>query len=55
MGTLMAILGLAIEAAVRVLASWRARLAAIAAAILVFLSIWAELAVGLFGTPFAGS
>jgi hypothetical protein len=55
MGVLLAILGLSIETAVRILASWRARLAAIAMAILVFLSIWAELAVGVFDTPFAGS
>ena len=55
MGTLLAILGLAVEAAVRFFTSWSARLAAIAVAVFVFLLIWAELAVGLIGTPFAGS
>lgn len=31
------------------------RLALIAIILIVFLLIWAELAVGIFGTPFAGS
>lgn len=55
MGVLMAVLGLGIEAAVRLLPSWRSRLAAIGAVIGLFLLMWVELAVGLIGTPFAGS
>ena len=55
MGTLMAVLGLTIEAVMRFAKSWPARLAACGVAVLVFLAIWVELAVGVFGTPFAGS
>lgn len=55
MGALLATLGLGIEAAMRLLRDWPTRLAASAAAVLVFLAIWVELAVGVFGTPFAGS
>lgn len=55
MGGLMAVLGLCIEMAMRLLHSWRARLSAVALVIAVFLAIWVELAVGIFGTPFAGS
>lgn len=55
MGLLLAALGLGIEAAMRWLRDWPARLAAATAVVLVFLAIWAELAVGVFGTPFAGS
>lgn len=55
MGGLLAAVGLAIEASMRFLHRWDARLAAIAGVLLVFLAIWAELAVGVFGTPFAGS
>lgn len=55
MGVLLSMLGLGIEAAVRLLPSWRARLIAIGAVLAAFLLIWAELAVGVLGTPFAGS
>ena len=55
MGVLLAILGLGVEAAMRLLRDWPARLAASAAVLLVFLAVWVELAVGVFGTPFAGS
>lgn len=55
MGVLLATLGLGIEIAMRLLRSWPARLAASTAVLLVFLAIWVELAVGIFGTPFAGS
>ena len=55
MGVLLAALGLGIEAAVRLLTGWRNRLIAIGAVLIVFLLIWIELAVGVFGTPFAGS
>ena len=52
---LLAALGVGIEAAVRMLAGWRSRLIAIGAVLIVFLTIWIELAVGVFGTPFPGS
>lgn len=55
MGVLMAVLGLGIEAAVRLLTGWRSRLIAIIAVVGLFLLVWVELAVGLIGTPFAGS
>lgn len=54
-GGLMALLGSAIEMAVRFLRSWPRRFAAIIGAVVVFMAIWVELAVGVFGTPFAGS
>lgn len=54
-GFLLATLGLGIEAAVRFLRGWRARLIAGGIVLFVFMVIWAELAVGLFGSPFAGS
>ena len=55
MGAVLALLGLGIEGAVRMLPSRRGRLIAIAAVSLVFLTVWVELAVGVFGTPIAGS
>lgn len=55
MGVLLALVGLGIETAMHVLVTWRSRLIACAAVLLVFLIIWAELAVGLIGTPLAGS
>lgn len=55
MGVLMTAFGLGIEAAARFLKTWPARLAGMGLALLVFLAIWVELAVGVFGTPFAGS
>lgn len=55
MGLLLGAVGMGIETVVRLLREWPARLAAGTAVLLVFLAIWAELAVGVFGTPFAGS
>lgn len=55
MGILLGTLGLTIELAIRLLRDWPARLASCAVALLGFFAIWAELAVGVFGTPFAGS
>lgn len=55
MGSLMVLLGVAIEGAVRRYRSWHARALAIFGAVAVFVAIWVELAVGIFGTPFAGS
>ncbi len=55
MGTLLLALGAAIEWAWRKFATRENRLAALFIIILVFFLIWAELAVGIFGTVFAGS
>ncbi len=55
MGILLGILGLGIELVMRRLRDWPARLAGSAAVLFVFLAIWVELSVGVFGTPFAGS
>lgn len=55
MGTLLSITGLAIDLVIRKVKSsnWRIGICLVIL-ILLFLT-WAELAVGLFGTPFAGS
>jgi hypothetical protein len=45
----------AIEMALRLLRSAKLRVAACAAILVVLALVWAELAVGVFGTPFAGS
>lgn len=55
MGVLLAIVGLGVEAMIRFVRGWRERGIAIAAIVVLFLLVWAELAVGLIGTPFAGS
>lgn len=55
MGALLAMVGLGIEAMMRFVRGWRERRIAIGAIVVVFLLVWAELAVGLIGTPFAGS
>lgn len=54
MGILLFATGMAIEFSLRRFSSTN-RLVAIGAILLVFFLIWAELAVGIFGTPFAGS
>lgn len=47
-GALLALLGLAIDLALRIPAARRARGGAITLAVAVFLLVWAELAVGVF-------
>ena len=47
--------GLAIEIALRVVKRFEYRIAACIAILLALAVVWAELAVGLIGTPFAGS
>ncbi len=54
-GVLLFGTGIAIEVALRLVTSLWARLAACGVIILALFLVWAELAVGLFGTPFAGS
>jgi len=47
--------GILIELAVRNVKSKKARIRMIVGTLVVLFLIWAELAVGVFGTPFAGS
>ncbi|HSI88036.1 MAG TPA: hypothetical protein VK918_03205 [Pyrinomonadaceae bacterium] len=55
MGVLLFGTGLVIEAALRMIPSFKLRLIAVAGILAVLFLVWAELAVGIFGTPFAGS
>jgi hypothetical protein len=55
MGILLALVGVALETMVRLTRSRRARLFGIGGIAVLFLLVWAELAVGIVGTPFAGS
>ncbi|MFT3744018.1 MAG: hypothetical protein QM785_06945 [Pyrinomonadaceae bacterium] len=47
--------GIAIEIALRVVKRFEYRIAACVAILLALAVVWAELAVGIIGTPFAGS
>ncbi|SIT74639.1 hypothetical protein [Pontibacter indicus] len=55
MGILLLSTGLAAEFVIRKVKNTESRLVVIGLILLVFFLIWAELAVGIFGTPFAGS
>ncbi len=55
MGVLLLGTGLLCELVMRKVKKIKHRVAICAAVLVVFFLIWAELAVGLFGTPFAGS
>ena len=55
MGALLFSTGLAYEFLVRKTRNTTYRVAVGVAVVVVFLLVWAELAVGIFGTPFAGS
>lgn len=55
MGALLLGVGLMFEVVLRKVPKKNNRIALIAVILIVFLLIWAELAVGIFGTPFAGS
>ena len=54
-GVLLLGIGLAIELLLRRISQQRQRTLWIILTIVIFLLVWAELAVGIFGTPFAGS
>jgi phosphatidylserine synthase len=54
-GTLLLGTGMLCELVMRKVKNTRYRLVILAVIILALLLIWIELAVGLFGTPFAGS
>lgn len=55
MGVLLLSVGFGIDLIVRRVKSTPKRILFIVLAVVVFLLIWAELAVGVFGSPFAGS
>jgi peptidoglycan/LPS O-acetylase OafA/YrhL len=55
MGILLLITGLGIDLVLRKFSSTKNRLIISGIILAVFFLIWAELAVGVFGTPFAGS
>lgn len=55
MGVLLFGTGLLCELVMRKVKSVRNRIIICAALVFAFLLIWAELAVGIFGSPFAGS
>lgn len=55
MGVLLTSTGLACELVMRKVKSTQYRLLVCGAVLFAFFLIWAELAVGIFGTPFAGS
>ncbi len=54
-GVLLFGTGLAVEVALRIVTDMWARVAVCGVILLALFLVWAELAVGLFGTPFAGS
>ncbi|WP_349522158.1 hypothetical protein [Muricauda sp. NFXS6] len=54
-GGLLLALGLSIDFAAHKAKSFNKKLIAIAAVVILFLLIWAELAVGIFGSPIAGN
>jgi hypothetical protein len=55
MGSLLLVLGIAINLTFLNIKHFNKRIAIISFVILIFLLIWVELAVGLFNTPFAGT
>lgn len=54
-GVLLFGTGLAIDIALRIVTGFWARVAAVLGLLFLLFLVWAELAVGIFGTPFAGS
>lgn len=55
MGVLLLGVGLILELVLRKVPKKNNRIALIAITLILFILVWAELAVGIFGTPFAGS
>ncbi|RZJ52323.1 MAG: hypothetical protein EOO45_32010 [Flavobacterium sp.] len=55
MGTLLTVTGLAIELVTRTVKATALRIGISIVILILLLLTWAELAVGIFGTPFAGS
>ena len=55
MGSLLILLGIGINLVSSRVKNLKNRVLYIGILVIIFMLIWAELAVGLFGTPFAGS
>ncbi len=55
MGILLFLTGLAINIVLRKTSSLKQRIILCGVVLAIFILIWAELAVGIFGSPFAGS
>lgn len=55
MGILLTLTGIGIAVTVKKVRSTQVRYFLVIGILLLFLLVWAELAVGIFGTPFAGS
>lgn len=55
MGSLLGLLGLSIHFILEKVKNKTVRIVPIVFVLIIFLMIWAELAVGVFGSPFAGS
>lgn len=55
MGGMLTGTGLLIELTLRMVKSWQNRLIICGVVLVLFLLVWAELAVGIFGSPLAGS
>lgn len=55
MGSLLSFLVIGVEITLRLVSTLKGKLAVIAILIALFLLVWAELSVGVFGSPFAGS
>ena len=55
MGVLLIFLGIGIDLVINRTMNLKNRILFIGILVLMFLLIWAELAVGIFGTPFAGN
>ncbi len=53
-GILLLVAGLAVEFTMRKVKTTKLRIVACGALLLVFLLLWAELAVGILGTPISG-
>ena len=54
-GALLLVTGLIVDLVMRKVKNTKYRIAILIIVLLGFLLIWAELAVGIFGTPFSGS
>ena len=55
MGFLLTLLGIGINFVINRIKNFKNRILYIGILVLIFLLIWAELSVGIFGTPFAGN
>ena len=55
MGSLLILLGIGINLVISRVKNLKYRVLYIGVVVIIFMLIWAELAVGLFGTPFAGN